>query len=148
MPGRGPAPKDPATRARRNKDPQALRVLIAEPAPQPSLPSHMPTGDDEVDWPQQTRDWWKMWAESPLSSEFTSTDWSYLLDTALAHGRLWSGDIKAAPELRLRVAQFGATPVDRARLRITFAQADEADAKTGTRATSSRDRHSGLKLAK
>ena len=31
-------------------------------------------------------------------------------------------------ELRLRVAKFGATPEDRARLRITFAVADSAEA--------------------
>lgn len=144
MAGRGPAPKDPSSRARRNKDPQALRVLIAEPAPQIPLPLVMPDGEP---WPAATRAWWAMWADSPLSAEFTTTDWSYLLDTAIIHGRLWTGDVKAAPELRLRVAQFGATPVDRARLRITFAQAEEADGRGGTRQSSSKSRHPGLKLA-
>lgn len=140
MAGRGPAPKDPSRRARRNKEPQPLRVIHAEPTAQPDLPAHM-------DWPQATADWWAMWAESPLSAEFTSTDWAFLLDTALLHAALWSGDSKAAPELRLRVAKFGATPEDRARLRITFAQADDADEKRGTRQPSSRERHAGLRLA-
>ncbi|OLT75211.1 hypothetical protein AWB96_15975 [Mycobacteroides chelonae] len=70
-----------------------------------------------------------MWKDSPLSSEFTSTDWSELLDTAVLHARYWSGDVKVAAELRLRVAKFGATPEDRARLRIQFAAANEADKK-------------------
>jgi hypothetical protein len=74
-----------------------------------------------------------MWADSPLSTEFTSTDWSELLDTALLHARVWQGELKYLPELRLRTAKYGATPEDRARLRIQFAQADEAEAKTPKR---------------
>ena len=122
MAGRGPAPKDPAKRARRNKDPQALRVIEAEPQPQPDLP-------DSVAWHPQTLEWWAMWGRSPLSETYTENDWRELMDTALVHTALWSGDGKAASELRIRVAKFGATPEDRARLRVTFAQADQADQK-------------------
>lgn len=152
MAGRGPAPKDPGRRARANKDPMALRVIHAEPTEQPPLPDF--TVQVEVDgqltsqefvWPARTREWWAMWGGSPLAAEFTSTDWDYLLDTALLHARFWNGDHKVAPELRLRVAKVGATPEDRARLRIQFAQADEADEKR-TR-TTPRSRHAGLKLA-
>lgn len=136
MAGRGPTPKDSEKRVRRNRDPQALRVITADPVAQPALPDV--DMQIEVDgelvsqsfaWPARTRDWWQMWADSPLSSEFTSTDWSELLDTAFIHARFWNGDVKVASELRLRVAKFGATPEDRARLRIQFAQADEADSK-------------------
>lgn len=141
--GNRPVPKPDEQRARRNKV-APMKVILAEPTAQPPLPESMPGGEP---WPSQTLDWWVMWAESPLSAEYTATDWSYLLDTAISHGQLWSGDSKAAAELRLRMERFGATPADRARLRITFAQADAADAGTGTRATSSRARHSDLKLA-
>lgn len=145
MAGRGPAPKNPDRRARRNAEPTPLRVLVASPMAQPPLPD-LP--EELGGWPAPTLAWWSMWAESPLSSEFTASDWSFLADTALLHARLWVGDTKAAPELRLRVAKFGATPEDRARLRITFAQADEADEKRGTRQPStSRDRYQGLRLA-
>ncbi|MDM3894761.1 hypothetical protein [Mycobacterium intracellulare] len=78
-------------------------------------------------WPAQTRAWWKMWAESKLAEKFTANDWSELLDTARLHAAFWSGDLKVAPELRLRVAKFGATPEDRAKLRIVFAEADKAE---------------------
>jgi hypothetical protein len=84
-----------------------------------------------------------MWGNSKLSSDFTANDWSELLDTAVLHASFWRGDLKLAGELRLRVAKFGATPEDRARLRITFAQADEAEDRSPR--SSSRDRRGGLK---
>ena len=139
MAGRGPAPKDPSKRARRNSDPTALRVIEAKPTKQPALPTLWVKQDDEVvsvEWPSVTRDWWKMWADSPLSTEFTDTDWSELRDTARLHALFWMGDKSVAGELRLRVAKFGATPEDRARLRITFAAADEADEKRPARPSS------------
>jgi hypothetical protein len=130
-------------------------VITAEPVEQPELPDF----DIEIavdgqiiaqkfEWPERTRDWWRMWAESPLSGEFTSTDWSELLDTAVLHARFWKGDVKLAGELRLRVAKFGATPEDRARLRITFAQADEAEEKRGESGSgAAKSRYKGLRLA-
>lgn len=152
MAGRGPAPKDPNRRARRNAEPTALRVIAAKPVEQPGLPEFDITitvdGEPQsrqFDWPARTREWWQMWADSPLSAEFTSTDWSELLDTALLHARFWGGEIKVAAELRLRVAKFGATPEDRARLRIQFAAADEADEKRTT--PKARSRNAGLRLA-
>ena len=132
MAGRGPAPKDPNRRARRNADPVPLRVIVAEPVAQPDLPTFHVEEDGELvefAWPAMTQNWWQMWGDSPLSDEFTASDWSFLLDTALLHAKMWNGNAGAAAELRLRVAKFGATPEDRARLRITFAQADEADEK-------------------
>lgn len=148
MAGRGPAPKPAERRARKNRLPE-MRVINATPTDQPELPTFEIEVDGELVefvWPARTVQWWRMWDESPLSAEFTSTDWSELLDTALLHARFWRGDKAVAPELRLRVAKFGATPEDRARLRITFAQADEADEKRGTR-QSSRARYGDLKLA-
>jgi hypothetical protein len=75
-----------------------------------------------------------MWAESPLSATFGQTDWDFLLDTAILHASYWSGDMGAAAELRIRVAKFGATPEDRARLRIQFAEADERDTRNAGKA--------------
>lgn len=152
MPGRGPAPKDPNRRARRNADPVALRIIEAEPMPQPELPSFDVQVEvdgqlttQEFAWPERTRQWWQMWADSPLSADFTSTDWSELLDTALLHALYWSGTHKVAGELRLRTAKFGATPEDRARLRIQFAAADDAEEKR--RKPDGKGRHSNLRLA-
>lgn len=134
--GIGPPPKDPGKRARRNKDAVALKVVPARPVEQPSLPTVYldVVGEDgqvrrkRLHWPKITRVWWAMWAQSPLSADYTDTDWSFLMDTALLHARYWAGETRLAPELRLRVAKFGATPEDRARLRITFAVADDVEA--------------------
>lgn len=139
--GRGPVPKPASRRARTNKDPIPTTMVDFEPGAQPDLPEFMP---DSECWPKRTREWWEMWGSSPLSRSFTANDWSELLDTAALHGRLWRGDYKAASELRLRVAKFGATPEDRARLRIQFAQADEADAKRPA-AISSREKYGALR---
>lgn len=154
MPGRGPAPKDPSKRARRNADPVALKVIHAQPSRQPELPNFSlqvkldgELVTQEFEWPERTREWWQMWAESPLSEDFTDNDWSELLDAAVLHAKFWTGDIKVAPELRLRVAKFGSTPEDRARLRIQFAQADEADEKRDRPKTSARDRRGPYKAS-
>lgn len=145
MAGRGPQPKDAsrlvghgAAKARM----AGMRVVESKPVPQPPLPEFMPEG---VEWPEQTRVWWEMWRVDPLTSEFRATDWADLLDTAVIHGRFWLGEVKLAGELRLRVAKHGATQEDRARLRITFAAADEADEKRARPVPSSRERRGPLK---
>lgn len=118
MAGRGPAPKDPEKRRRRNTSPVPPTVLSGDGSSHgPELPSY-------VDWPAPTKAWWETWRSSPQAGSLTATDWDFLLDTALLHARLWEGDSKAAAELRLRVAKFGATPEDRARLRMTIEEPD------------------------
>ena len=132
MAGRGPTPKPSSTRVRRNKQPVTEQVIEVEAGTQPDLPDLMPMMDPDgenfgVQWPAATARWWNMWAEHPIAETFTDSDWSFLLDTALLHGAYWSGDLKVAAELRQRVAKFGATPEDRARLRISFAVATKSE---------------------
>lgn len=44
----------------------------------------------------------------------TDVDWDFLLDTALVHHNMWkNGRWEFANEVRMRVAQFGATPAAR-----------------------------------
>lgn len=144
MPGVGPRPKDPSKRARVNADPIPTTKLVFEPADQPKLPAKMPDGEG---WPARTKAWWKMWGESPQANArlFSASDWSELMDTAVLHARLWTGDVRVAPELRLRVAKFGATMEDRARLRIQFAAADDADAKRPAGEVALEDRYGDLR---
>lgn len=147
MAGVGPPPKDPKRRARANKDPVAQTVLRFEQAEAPELPDFRVERDGELVefvWPERTREWWVTWVASPQAEHFSSTDWEFLLDTALIHAKVWSGDLSAAPELRLRVAKFGATMEDRARLRMQFAAADEADAKRPEPGSSARARYGTL----
>lgn len=89
--------------------------------------------------------------ESPQAEVFGSTDWQFLLETAEIAAIFFNVDaaptarMSAAGELRLRVAKFGATPEDRARLRMQFAQADEADSRRPAQ-SSSRERYGDLRV--
>lgn len=102
MAGRGPVPKDPSERRRRNITP--VTVLAADGR------KHGPALPDVFDWPDATLKWWETWRTCAQASMFTGTDWSFLVDTAVLHSDLWSGKWSVAPELRLRLAKFGATP--------------------------------------
>lgn len=75
---------------------------------------------DGFDWPAPTRSWWENWRRSAQAQRMTDTDWDFMLDTAMLHAELWSGNGAVAPELRLRVAKFGATLEDRARLKMAI----------------------------
>lgn len=158
MPGIGPAPKDPSRRARGNQTERdwdkrhggdgALKptILDWEFADQPELPTLQIQEDGQLiehPWPAQTRIWWESWKNSPQAEHFGLTDWVFLMDTAVLHASLWRGHVNAAAELRLRVAKFGATPEDRARLRMQFADADQKDAERVEHGTGARERRTG-----
>lgn len=131
MAGRGPAPKDPSERRRRNRT-EELTVLTNDGATRgPDLPAG-------VDWPDVTREWWETWRRSPQAATFTDTDWSFLVDTAVLHMEFWDGDRSVAGELRLRAAKFGATPEDRARLKIAVGEPEKPAARTKSPAARSR----------
>lgn len=141
MAGMGPPPKDSKRRARINEERVPETILRSEYADQPALPA---PPEWLVAWPERTLVWWRTWGESPQAEHLTSTDWDFLLDTALIHAQVWGeGKMTQLPELRLRVAKFGATLEDRARLRLVFAEADEKDAKRPV-GTSARERYASL----
>lgn len=112
MAGPGRAPK--ATLSRPNdqarRDAASTKVSVDGVVRGPDLP-----GDD---WPAQTRSWWENLRRSPMAQAWITADWDTLLDTALLHREMWNGDLKLAPEIRLRMSQFGANPESRLRLRL------------------------------
>lgn len=115
MAGRGFAPKDAKN----------VKTVAYTPSAQPQLPLTMPDGSP---WPDETVAFWRALGEYPLSDDWTLIEWLYHLDTAVLHGEFWlTGKATYASELRLRLAKIGATAEDRARLRIAFAHADEAE---------------------
>lgn len=122
MAGRGPAPKDPEKRRRRNADPAHATVVTEDGQLRgPELP-------EGYDWHPQTLRWWTTWRSSPQAQAMTATDWDFLTDTALMHHAMWSkSQWTLAAEVRLRVAKFGATPEDRARLRMHIGEPDQDD---------------------
>lgn len=118
MAGQGPPPKDRTQRRRRNADP--IPTTSIQPDAElrgPDLPTDA-LADGEA-WHPRTQAWWKTWRQSPQAQTFVATDWDFLIDTALMHHTMWQkGRWEFASELRLRAAKFGATPEDRARLRM------------------------------
>ena len=126
MAGYGAAiPKDPSKRARNNKDPHPTIRLDFKPCEPPELPDV-----EGVNWHPMTRAWWAVWQRSPMATLMGETDWAYMADTALMHHAMWEkGQWTLAAEVRLRLAQYGATPADRLRLRIQWADADDKDRK-------------------
>jgi hypothetical protein len=124
MAGRGPAPKDPSERRHRIQ-PAPLTVIQSDGG------THGPALPDSHEWPDVTLAWWETWRTCAQAKSFTDTDWSFLLDTALLHMEFWDGDRGLAAELRLRAAKFGATPEDRARLKIAVGDPPAASAPRG-----------------
>lgn len=137
MAGRGPAPKDPSQRRRMNKaDP--VEVLM------PDGELHGPELPDTYEWPDTTVAWWVTWRKSALAPKFTDTDWAFLLDTAVLHADFWLGNRALAGELRLRVAKFGATVEDRARLKVEVGDPDKPAAPRRLQTKSGLDRKARL----
>jgi len=134
MAGRGPAPKDPTKRRRRNHtEPETVIVNDGE-LRGPDLPEGVLPGDEE--WHPMTVNWWRTWRVSPMAVNFLDTDWAFLLDAALMHHTAWTkGKWEYLSEVRMRSSKFGATPEDRARLKL---KVDDPTSKPATTA-----RHSG-----
>lgn len=123
MAGRGPAPKPVLQRESRTqaRNDAATKLTADGDVRGPDLP--------EGAWHPRTLEWWDTWRRSAQAQVLTPTDWDALMETAILHSELWSGDTKVAGELRLRVAKFGATVEDRMRLRMQVdAEVSEATA--------------------
>lgn len=66
---------------------------------QPKLP-------DFVEWPEFTIQWWNSWGRDPRTKACVKTDWLYLMNGALLHAQVWSGDTAAIRDLRAHEAKF------------------------------------------
>lgn len=146
MAGRGPKPKDPAKRARRNADPVAQRVFIAEPAEQPTLAELLGQSNPLTgrEWHQATVIFWQQLGEFPTTENLQAAQWSSLARAMMIDDAMVSGEIRLAPEARLRLAKYGIDPDDLARLRVQIVQADEAEERRGPKpGASARERRAG-----
>ena len=116
MGSRGPTPK--ASAVRRNKHDYEVE-LSPEAQPGRPLPKTLPVSTAGA------KRFWKTWAESPQSATWMETDWMELEITTVLVDQLYCGDTKLAGEIRQRVAKWGATNEDRARLRMSFEKKPE-----------------------
>ncbi|WP_436562177.1 hypothetical protein [Kitasatospora sp. HPMI-4] len=130
-------PKDPSQRRRRNADPVTGAVL---PADGPEGPTPVLPGGHDYD--SRTLAWYETWRSSPQAATFLATDWQRLHMLAQLVEQYWQEPKKELlSEIRLNEAALGATAADRARLRWTVAEAEDAAERrpaVRTRAASSR----------
>ena len=137
MAGRGPAPKQAATRQRRNASPGAA-VLDADAraAEIPVLPQI-----GRAQWHPQTIAWWNdVWTD-PASAEYARSDRHGMFRLARLQDRFWklSASNPALPKLSAEIRQleskFGLSPLDRRRLQWEIEKGEEAAERTTQRAS-------------
>lgn len=152
MAGRGPAPKRPETRQRKNRTTTAASI-DAKPAKRrpPALPRGGGGGKRGA-WHEQTRAWWKDLWRSPLEPEYVvGVDDHLLLVLAAVLDRFWHEPSKElATEVRLQAREFGLNPMARRSLQwqVKSAAAKPGEPARRTAAKPSGDPRERLKLVK
>lgn len=121
----GPAPKNPATRQRRNKS-ASLALLPAEAKPlvtAPKLPAH----PEKKAWHPLAKQFWAdVWA-SPMASQYVEADIHGLFRMLiLTDAFMREPRVSVSAELRLLSQNYGLSPIDRRRLQWTVAKSEEA----------------------
>lgn len=125
-------PKDPSTRARRNRVAGARQLQVVENPEIPELPD-----DAETEWHPMTETWWRDIWSSPMAPEFDSSDIHGLYVLAMLVNGFWREPTQAlAGEIRLQRQCFGLTPIDRRRLQWEIDRGEEAEAKVQQRRNS------------
>jgi hypothetical protein len=124
---RGPKPKENAQRRNKHEHAQTLSSSTTEGRALPPGLGIKSAG---------ARRFWRTWATSPQAGAWAETDWAELEITVKLVDAFYQGDVKLAGEIRQRVAKWGATTEDRARLRMSLEdpedQADETAAAEPT----------------
>jgi hypothetical protein len=149
-----PVPKPKSQRARRNADLAPQIDLEFQPADPPELPTTWIDKDGnlaELKWSPLTENWWQSWCTSPQAKIFSPSDWQSLLSTAFVADKFFrTFEVRYASELRQREAQFGATPLDRLRLRMAWMEDKErgfkvSEAEEKRRQKEAQQRYAGLR---
>lgn len=137
---RGPPPKDPSLRQRRNKATTRARLpaeSVAKKGKVPGLPRRAPrTGA----WHPRVKAWWNAVWRSPMATEFLEADRQRLeliAELRQQFHRAIETDGKGlatlASEIRQQEVSFGLTPMDRRRLEWEVDRGEAATARTQER---------------
>ncbi|MEV0470727.1 hypothetical protein [Streptomyces prunicolor] len=126
---RGPKPKDNAVRRNNHPHAQTLSSTAQEGRALPPGLGIKTAG---------AKRFWKTWASAPQTQGWVETDWAELEITTKLVDAFYEGDTRLAGEIRQRVAKWGATTEDRARLRMSFEDQDQA-AETAVPETTTSD---------
>ncbi|MFF4245236.1 hypothetical protein ACFYY2_12265 [Streptomyces sp. NPDC001822] len=115
---RGPKPKENAQRRNKHEYAQTLSSSTTEGRALPPGLGIKTAG---------ARRFWRTWATSPQAGNWAETDWAELEITVKLTDAFYGGDVKLAGEIRQRVAKWGATTEDRARLRMSLEDTEDQD---------------------
>jgi hypothetical protein len=125
---KGPAPKPPELRQRRNKASTAATLDVAAPRTRrpPALPRRINSDGLSCPlWHPNTVRWWRTRWRSPMAAEYLAADVDRLLLVADLIDRYWrEPSVSLAAEIRQQDGQFGGTPMDRRRLDWKIARTD------------------------
>jgi len=112
----GPAPKDPATRQRRNTR-STKAALPAEGLGLKRVPL-MPKGPADWVWHDRTRAWWRELWKSPMAANLVAMDLQGIERLAFVVDRAHHspGDAKLEEQIAKLSMPYGLSPLDRRRL--------------------------------
>ncbi len=128
---RGPAPKDPAVRRRRNVQPTADVLDGGALVERPELPAR---GPGEQPWHPQTVAWWNDLWSSPMARRYLQADIHGLFVGAVLLDQFWhQPSATKAAEVRRQLEQYGLSVMSRRRLDWRVRD-DEPAAPSGTTA--------------
>lgn len=117
MAGNGPAP---AENRRRRNEPARGDWVDLPPIVKPVLPE-LPARADGEEWSDQTRATWDMWRQDPATSQYTSAEVAYALDTIRLYEAMTPS---TASEVRIRMDGLGLTPKGKRDLRYRVSDED------------------------
>jgi hypothetical protein len=138
---RGPPPKAPGTRQRRNRVLGAATLPSTQDAAKNRVPA-LPTRPGG--WHVRVSEWWRAIWRSPMASEWLDSDLHGGLSMLAALYQLrWTADnpadlVRVAAEIRLQESRFGLSPTDRRRLQWEVSRGEEAEERRKARKPSAR----------
>ena len=112
----GPAPKDPATRQRRNVK-STKAALPAEGLGLKRVPT-LPKANTGWEWHPRTRVWWRELWKSPMAARLVTMDLQAIerLAFVVDHAHWCPGDARLEEQIQKLSMPFGLSPLDRRRL--------------------------------
>lgn len=125
MAGQGPPPSTNRQRsgAPKRGDWLDLPRVVTEPV-LPPLPKRR---KGQGEWSAQTKRAWESWKEDPATTQYGPADIQNAIDLAYLHHEFSQGEVKLAPEIRLRLDGLGLSAKGKRDLRWRV----EADDKAG-----------------
>jgi len=126
MAGHGPAPKQ--SRQRAAAPARGEWITLPAKVTKPILPALPKRRKEQGGWSAQTKRAWAAWKADPATTQYASADIQNAIDLAYLYEEFARGNVKLAPEIRLRLDGLGLTAKGKRDLRWRLQAADEVTA--------------------